>query len=248
VERSRAAIRPPREVVVPKPGGVRRLVRLARADDARFRSLVDRVSPAVERSLSAAVIANRAGRMARPAVLAPWRPAHRRWRRAIDAASADGGVAIATDVEGCYASITPAAVGRALERAGAGGDHVADLMAWLRELGELGVDGLPVGPEPSAILANAVLGAGDRALEGAGVRWFRWVDDWVFVAEDLRTAERALAGLAATLRGEGLALHEAKTHRWTDARDLRQRGGAPRRSLYDDELGRVARRGRGTVA
>ena len=231
MDRSRPPTRPPRWEVVPTPGGVRRLARLARADDARFRSLVDRVGPAIERSLTDPVFANRARPASRPASLAPWRPAHRRWRRAIDDACAGGGAAIATDVEGCYGSITPEAVGRSLERLGAPADHVAELVGWLRSVGELGVDGLPVGPEPSAILANAVLGVGDRALERSGVRWLRWVDDWVIVASDLRTAERGLADLASALRAEGLRLHEAKTLRWSDARDLVPEGWRTRRSL-----------------
>jgi hypothetical protein len=243
VDRSRPPRRPPRWDVVPTSGGARRLARLDRADDARFRSLVDRVGPAIERSLTDDVFANRARRSSRPAALAPWRPAHRRWRRAIGDACAGGGVAIATDVEGCYASITPEAVGRALERVGASAEHVAALVRWLRALGELGVEGLPVGPEPSAILANAVLGVGDRALERSGVRWLRWVDDWVIVAGDLRAAERSLAGLASALDAEGLRLHGAKTHRWRDARDLVREVGSMRRSLA---LGEPVADARGT--
>ena len=247
MDRSRPPTRPPRWDIVPKPGGVRRLARLARADDARFRSLVDRVAPAIERSLTADVFANRARRASRPAALAPWRPAHRRWRLAIDDACA-GGAAVTTDVEGCYASITPEAVGRALARAGASAEHASELVTWLLALGELGVEGLPVGPDPSAILANAVLGVGDRALERSSVRWLRWVDDWVVVADDLRTAERGLLELASALRGEGLHLHEAKTHRWRDARDLLQEGRRARRSLAHGEAATHARRPKGAVA
>jgi hypothetical protein len=220
--------------VVPKPsGGTRRVARLARDDDARFRSLVARAAPSIERDLDDAVVANRITRGARPATLAPWRPAHRRWRRSIEA-NAPGSVAIVTDVADCYGSITPGAVGRALARVGADPDAVETLVTWLRELAAVGVDGLPIGPEPSAILANAVLGAGDRALDGTGVRWFRWVDDWVLIADGMPAAERALGALARSLAAEGLVLRDDKTARWADAWDLVRAGGSERRSATND--------------
>ena len=220
MDRTRPAVGPVHVDTVPKPGGgARRLVRLRREDDVRFRSLVTRVSCDVERSLDRGVVANRRARGSGPSLLAPWRPARRRWRRMVTDAVSTGGTAIAADVADCYASIGVSAVGRALERAGAGGAPVDELVRWLRALEPYGVEGLPVGPEPSAILANAVLAAGDRALEAAGVRWFRWVDDWVLVAADPSSAERALEHLSGALRAEGLRLHDAKTRRWADARE-----------------------------
>ncbi|HSL12178.1 MAG TPA: RNA-directed DNA polymerase [Actinomycetota bacterium] len=230
MERSPGPSRPPSWRLVPKAsGGTRRLARLAREDDARFRSLVARVTPFVERELSERVVANRAARGAHPATLAPWRPARRRWRRSIGTV-ATSGAAIVTDVAECYASIAPEAVGRALARAGVDRATVDALVRWLRELAAVGVEGLPIGPEPSAILANAVLGVGDRSLDGAGVRWFRWVDDWVIVADGMPAAERALSALARGLEIEGLTLREDKTHRFPDARDL-VRLGTPARSV-----------------
>jgi hypothetical protein len=213
---------PIRSDVVAKPGGgTRRLTRLSRPDDVRFRSLVAPVVPAIERRLAPTVFANRAARSARPAALAPWRPAHRRWRGAVDAGLAGGGAAIVTDVAECYGSISPQTVGRALRAVGAAAEHADAIVGWLGALARAGVPGLPIGPEPSAILANAVLARGDAALDLAGARWFRWVDDWVIVAEDLSEAERALEALARALARDGLALHGRKTTRWPDARDAR---------------------------
>jgi len=219
---------PIRTELMAKPGGgVRRLTHLSRADDVRFRRLVARVVPEIERSSAATVFANRAGGGTRPAALAPWRPAHRAWRRAVGGAMGAGGSAIATDVADCYASITPDAVGRALARAGAGGERTDALVAWLRALEPFGVTGLPIGPEPSALLANVVLSAGDVALDAAGVRWFRWVDDWVLVADAPSPAEGALGGLARALERDGLTLRDRKTRRWRDARDAVDARAAP---------------------
>jgi hypothetical protein len=229
------AARPPagpvRSTFVPKPGGdSRRLVRLSPEDDVRFRALVSPVAARIDGSLHPSVIAERLARGAGPADLAPWRPAHRRWRRLLDRALAERRVVVATDVAECYGSITPDAVGRALERAGAGGEPVRNLVGWLRALEPFGVTGLPIGPEPSAILANAVLSRGDRALASTGVRWLRWVDDWVIVAESRSEAERALGALAAALERDELRLHEAKTRRWIDGRDALREPGLARAS------------------
>ena len=217
MHRSRPPAGPIRWDAAPtRGGGTRWIATLPPDDDVRFRSLVARVAPAIERSLGAAVLANRTSPLGGPAMLRPWRPAHRRWRRSLETVLDERRAAATADVAGCYASIAPDAVGRALEHAGADRDHVRELVAWLHALERVGVVGLPIGPEPSAILANAVLSAGDRALDACGVRWFRWVDDWVFVGDGI---DRALDGLADALARQGLVLHDRKTRRFTDARD-----------------------------
>ena len=71
--------------------------------------------------------------------------------------------------------------------------------------------GLPVGPLPSAVVANAVLAVVDREIASAGWRHVRWVDDVWASARDRRHAERALHGLRLALAAEGLELNEAKT-------------------------------------
>jgi hypothetical protein len=63
----------------------------------------------------------------------------------------------------------------------------------LARLEDDGVAGLPVGPEPSAVLANAVLGSADRSLRSQGYAFARWCDDVV-----VRTAS-----------GDVAAVHEA---------------------------------------
>jgi hypothetical protein len=90
------------------------------------------------------------------------------------------------------------------------GPEAADAVAVLRRFRDLGVRGLPVGPEPSAILANAVLVRLDDAIRGSGVRHLRWVDDVVLwgTAEDVRSALYALRAVAGTV---GLELHGDKT-------------------------------------
>lgn len=215
---SRNDPRRPRLEPVPKPGGgTRWLTVLDPAGDAAYRRAVDRLAGRIERSLGPEVFALRA----RPAPdgwrIASWRPARSRWHRAILSAvrGARPGTAFAVaDVRDCYGSISPEALSAVL-----GPDAVA-AMDEVRRLWDPGVRGLPIGPEPSAILANAVLAELDRAARGSGVEHVRWVDDLVLwgAGGDVRRALDSIRAAAARL---GLELHEAKTRTLFDRGELR---------------------------
>jgi hypothetical protein len=71
--------------------------------------------------------------------------------------------------------------------------------------------GLPVGPTASYVLAEAALLNVDRRLEGEGVDFVRYVDDYVLFAPGMATAQRGLESLVASLAAEGLSLNGAKT-------------------------------------
>jgi hypothetical protein len=137
--------------------------------------------------------------------LDPWRPARRAWRRAVSSAVRDRGVIVVSDVRDCYGSIGERALGAlAID---------PELDRFLRGLRSAGVRGLPVGPDPSAILANAVLAIADREAATAGCRPIRWVDDVVFAAAGRRTVGRAFDAWRRALEGLGLEAHDGKT-RW----------------------------------
>jgi hypothetical protein len=122
-----------------------------------------------------------------------------------------GTVAVA-DVRNCYASIRDEVLADRLLRLGAPPREVERLRGLLERFHDQGISGLPVGPEPSAILANAVLGDADRALARAGVTSLRWVDDIVVFAASEPAAARALDRLAAGLADAGLEPAVEKTH------------------------------------
>lgn len=116
-----------------------------------------------------------------------------------------------TDVRACYASIEADVVlGRLLDL-GVPPDAAAEIGSWLRAFRDLGVEGLPVGPASSALLADAVLSVGDDAIRPTGVPHVRWVDDVVLFAKDGRAGLRALDALRQSWRGVGLDVHEGKT-------------------------------------
>jgi hypothetical protein len=203
----RAVLRhPPRISPAPRPGGgVRTMVVLDPGDAVVYLELVAREAAALERSLGPAVVANRVA--AAPLMLEDWRTARARWHRAIGRLGARG-LRVHMDVADCYDSIRPEVVAASLRAAGA--DPRA-LLRLLHELADHGVPGLPVGPEPSAVLANAVLARVDLAVAAIGVPHVRWVDDVVAFAPDRERAVQVTDAVRRELEAMGLRPNEAKT-------------------------------------
>ena len=176
--------------------------------DARaFRRAVGPLTPRIERSLGPGVFANRTiGRGTRSmTALEPWGRAWTRWRRSALAEATDGSRLLRADVADFYPSVGERAIRLSL------GDGTDEALRVLRSFWDGGVAGLPIGPEPSAILANAVLAYADAALRGAGSAPIRWVDDWLIPVPDRRAADRSLVALEAALAELGLRLNPSKT-------------------------------------
>jgi hypothetical protein len=200
-----------------RDGGLRWLTRLDPAGDAEYRAAVQPLAGRIEAALGPEVFAVRA----RPASdgwrLAPWAPARAAWwrtvRTVIDEAPPRTTFAVA-DVRDCYGSISAETIAMLL------GPEAAHAVSFLRHLQGRGARGLPVGPEPSAILANAVLSEMDRAVRGVHARHVRWVDDLVVWGPRARV-ERALAVLDDVATGMGLRLHGSKTRLLADRREAR---------------------------
>jgi Reverse transcriptase (RNA-dependent DNA polymerase) len=201
-----------------RAGGERRLAILDPVTRDRYVRLVAVAAGGVEARLSDAVVANRvrSWRVEPPELrLRPWRVERRVFAARVSALARTAGTIAFADVRRCYASISPATVGVALRRDGI---ETADaLERFLCDLERAGVAGLPVGPEPSAVLANAVLAAVDRALERAGIRHLRWVDDVVLAGQDPAAALQVLRDALATI---GLRLNERKTRVVLDPRAI----------------------------
>ena len=208
----------PRFEPVPKPGGgIRWLTRLDPADEAEYRQAVRPLAGRIERALGPEAFAIRTRPSADGPTLAPWAPARAAWRKTLRRVlrAAPPGTAFAVaDVRDCYGSISPETIASLL------GPDAAHAVAFLRHVHERGVRGLPIGPEPSAVLANAVLGEMDRAIRRTGTRHVRWVDDVVLwgAHPDVR---RALCALDDVTGRMGLSLHERKTRRAVDIDEAR---------------------------
>ena len=204
------------ERVVTPRGRSRTIVRPDAALARRYAAAVAPVVPRVERSLGARVLAIRAGvrrrRDGSPEIeLAPWRPAHRRLRRSLEGLAERAEVLVRLDVRACYASVGERALERQLCDLRVPRADVRTVLRVLEAFGDAGVAGLPVGPAPSAVLANAVLRHLDRAVTESGAVAVRWVDDvWAFV-ESERRADEALERAALALDRLGLELAPGKT-------------------------------------
>lgn len=198
---------------IAKPGGVRWLTQLDPARAAAYAASVAPAVPAIERALAPGVVANRVAvlRLDPPVIrLEAWRTARARFRAlAADLVSASDAVLVA-DVQGCYAAITPERVEDALVRLGCGG-IARGVAATVRAFERSGVVGLPVGPEPSAVLANAVLAHVDASLDAGGFRHLRWVDDLLVAASGPSSAASALRTLESALGEIGLMVAAEKT-------------------------------------
>jgi hypothetical protein len=204
----------PRLVRTPKPGGgARWLTVLSREDSRRYGEAVARVAERIERALGPEAMANRVigRRRANGTRLEPWRPARAAFVDARRRLVADAGVLVVTDVRDCYASIDAGVVAADLTALGAGVDDVYEIETVLRRFASAGVRGLPVGPEPSAILANGVLARVDAVLRERHVDHVRWVDDVAIAAPDRRRALAAFDAFRRTLAARGLEANEAKT-------------------------------------
>jgi hypothetical protein len=208
----------PRVEPIPKPGGGWRwLTQLDPADAAVYREAVRPLVGRIETALGPEVLALRTQPTSDGWRPAPWGPARAAWRRRIGKiiGEATSGTTFAVaDVYDCYGSISQETIAALL------GPAAAHAVAVLRHLHDLGVRGLPVGPEPSAVLANAVLSEMDRAIRWTGVRHLRWVDDVVLWGShvDVRQALDTLEGAAARL---GLTLHPEKTRLLADRQEAR---------------------------
>lgn len=209
-----ALSRPIRWDAVSKPsGGMRRLTVLSRADELAFWRSVAGAVPAIRRSLGSESHADRvlAWDTTRGPALEPWRRARTRWRREVRRLGLLAPYVAVTDVRACYPSILPGTMAERLRVLGAPEACVIEIGSWLRLFRDAGVDGLPVGPAASALLADAVLSAGDDAIRATGAAHVRWVDDVAIFAPDARTRAFALEAIRRIWASLGLELHDGKT-------------------------------------
>jgi hypothetical protein len=196
-----------------RPDGRARLLTHLPPDLARrYAELVGRVAPAVERSLPPGVVANRV-RLGPGLVVEPVTLARARLRsvlRVVEGPGRDASI-VRSDVRDCYASIGLEAIAGSLVAARADPSAADAILRLLGRLHGCGVRGLPVGPPPSAVLANAVLAHADRAIASAGVGHARWVDDVVLFAGSAGEARRALDAWRRALGEVGLEASITKT-------------------------------------
>jgi hypothetical protein len=199
-------------------GGLRLIAHLSSTDLRDYHASVAPLVRRIERALGSRSFANHArARGADPptVTLEPWRIPRLRFHRAAASLATRSSTSAIADVRECYASIHDEVLDRRLRGLGASSRDIRPVRRILERLHEQGIRGLPIGPEPSAALADAVLARVDRLLEGARVRHLRWVDDiWMFAANEgsaaaaMRVLEDALADVSLSPAPEKARLVE----------------------------------------
>jgi hypothetical protein len=193
----------------------------------RYVALVAAIADAVESRLATAVAANRvvSASVTPPTIrLAPWRVERAEFAARLARLSREAPYLVFADVRDCYGAIRPAVVEASLERLGCEPASVRAVGSFLRSLARRGVRGLPIGPDASAVLANAVLARVDDSLAAARLHHLRWVDDVVVATAGRGGAAAVLELLAEALADVGLELNELKTKIVRDPRTIGDAG------------------------
>ena len=183
-------------------------------DLVRLRTASGRIAQTTERLLSPSVLSSR---------LASWPPAwrfrkhnkaHKKLReRAIKIAKGSHWALCRTDVKSYFASIDIERLIHVLASWGCDAEALAQIGRVLRFFqATTPLNGLPVGPEASAIQGNAFLHAIDMFLEAnSDFRHTRWMDDFYIFGRNRQICESLLSPLDEELAKLGLTRSLEKT-------------------------------------
>lgn len=202
---------------VPKSaaGKLRSMVYADPIDEAIYRSAVGAIAAAVDFALGPEVESYRLRRLHPTWELRSWRYGDTSRRRAIrDFAYSEEFAAIGkVDIKDYYGSIDLEVLNQVLSSEfGCDVDDVARLHELLLDWQTTwNVRGVPVGPEASGILGNAMLFPLDRALREMGVRFVRFTDDVHLFLEREDRWEDVLERVEEVVAGLGLKLNDDKT-------------------------------------
>lgn len=209
--------RAPRRFLAPKlGGGFRAVTQLEPVDTLLYAALVHQLAPVVEagRAPVTQVFSFRAN--PDPVDGHLWR-ADLGWREFVEVSGTlstefDRTHVLVADISDCYGQIAPDSVREALEDLGITAERANCVSRLLLSIAGPRGRGLPVGPHPSALLAEAVLGRVDEHLKREGRPWVRYVDDIRIFCSSLRDARRAWLALASFVTERlGLGLNDTKT-------------------------------------
>ncbi|KHF77847.1 hypothetical protein PJ15_0903 [Acinetobacter sp. neg1] len=121
-------------------------------------------------------------------------------------------VVVQTDISSFYNQLSHHHIENFISDLGNNGSIVAkQINALLGKFSAGRSFGLPVGGQGSRILAELFLKYVDDAMTSAGIEWYRYVDDYVFIAKTYAEAYKALSTLAHSLANYGLTINKTKT-------------------------------------
>jgi hypothetical protein len=227
-------LQPVTVVFSPKKSATSRpLVRLSPRDLLLYQALVDRLAPDIEAALPPrdVVFAYRQtlGREHNAFAGTPTREDYANKAQELLIKEWDVSYALTGDVAGFFLHIDIDELERLLLSVSDQVEVVRDLADLLRAWASLGIRGLPQGIRPSSPLGNLYLSPLDTFMLGEGVRFVRWMDDWIIVTSGFHEARRIQDKMERRLFELGLTLAADKTRivGWVTAadesKDARQR-------------------------
>ncbi len=127
-------------------------------------------------------------------------------------AAGQGAVIVQTDISSFYEHISHHHIENFLDDLFTDNERIGNQVNALLSKFSAGRSfGLPVGGQCSRVLAELFLNSVDHRMTSAGIRWHRYVDDYVLVASSQADAYRALSYLSHTLADYGVTLNKTKT-------------------------------------
>ncbi len=209
-------LRPVTTVFSPKKSSTSRpLVRLSPRDLLLYQALVDRLAADIEGALPSrdVVFAYRQtlGREHDAFAGSPSREAYASKARELLVDEWDVSYALTGDVAGFFLHIDIDELERLLLSASDQVAVVRDLADLLRGWAALGIRGLPQGIRSSSPLGNLYLASLDALMLEQGVRYVRWMDDWIIVSASFHEARRIQDEMERRLFELGLTLAADKT-------------------------------------
>lgn len=122
-----------------------------------------------------------------------------------------GAVVVQTDISSFYEHISHHHLENLIDDLFPDGRIGNQIIALLTKFSAGRSFGLPVGGQCSRILAELFLNSVDHRMTHDGLRWYRYVDDYVLIADSNSTAYEGLAFLSHALADYGITLNKSKT-------------------------------------
>jgi hypothetical protein len=121
-------------------------------------------------------------------------------------------IIVQTDISSFYEHISHHYIENAIDDIFADNERIGNqVVALLGKFSGGRSFGLPIGGQCSRILAELLLSSADQRMTASGIRWHRYVDDYVLIANSHSDAYQALAFLSHNLADYGLTLNKTKT-------------------------------------
>lgn len=180
-------------------------------DRVAYQALAEAMAPVIDSALSACVFSSRLAGGGRDF----FKSGVQQWQAFESAVSQEltfhGRWLVETDLASYFETVSHQVLFDDLRGLGVPEQLTAPLRRLLADWRRRSHSGLPIGPDASRLLGNIFMARVDHAMEAAGYRYFRFMDDVRIVAATEQEAKEALRRFEVLCRDRGLIVSGAKT-------------------------------------